>query len=97
MCGGRTRSRQAARPPERKVAEPTLHMAVELGATKWTLAFSTGVDRSPRARTIQGRDLDALEAERKQRVPTQADAGPDASLVPWRLLADLAASYGFAS
>jgi len=52
-----------ARIQQGKVAEPILHMAFELGATKWKLAFTTGVGRSPRERTIQARDLDGLDAE----------------------------------
>lgn len=52
-----------ARTPERKAVEPILHLAFELGATKWKLGFTTGAGRSPRERTIQARDLDALDAE----------------------------------
>jgi transposase len=42
---------------------PTLYLAFELGWTTWNLAFTTGMARKPRLRTIRARDLDALRLE----------------------------------
>ncbi len=40
-----------------------LHLAFELGWTKWKLAFSTGPAQKPRLRGIKARDLAALRVE----------------------------------
>lgn len=40
-----------------------LHMALELSATKWKLAFSDAIGRNPRIRTIDAGDFGQLEAE----------------------------------
>lgn len=37
-----------------------LHLAFELGNKHWKLAFTTGLGRKPRERTIEARDLEAL-------------------------------------
>lgn len=46
-----------------KTAAQTLYLAFELGWTKWNLAFTTGMGRKPRLRTIRARDLDGLKRE----------------------------------
>lgn len=48
---------------ESRAASGILHMAFELGRSKWKLGFTTGPGRSPRERTIGARDLEALERE----------------------------------
>ena len=35
----------------------TLFMALDLGQTRWKLAFTTGMAQSPRTQTIPARDL----------------------------------------
>jgi transposase len=40
-----------------------LYLAFELGWSEWKLAFTTGVQQSPRLRSCKGRDLVALEKE----------------------------------
>lgn len=45
------------------VQQPALHMALELSATKWKLAFSDSLGRNPRIRTIEAGDLGQLQAE----------------------------------
>jgi transposase len=42
---------------------PTLYLALELGSTKWTLAFTSGAAQAPRWRTIAAGDLTALARE----------------------------------
>ena len=42
---------------------PVLFLALELGATKWELGFSTGLGQKPRRRAIEAGDTRALEAE----------------------------------
>jgi len=42
---------------------PVLFLALELGATKWELGFSTGLGQKPRRRTVEARDTGALQAE----------------------------------
>lgn len=51
--------------PHRQVTriQPRLHMAIELSAAKWKLAFSDAFGRRPRIRTIDAGDLTALQAE----------------------------------
>src|SRR3954470_2911382 len=44
-------------------ADTTLWLAFELGSTKWTLAFTTGLAQRPRIRTMAAGDLRALEKE----------------------------------
>jgi transposase len=44
-------------------AAATLWLAFELGSTKWTLGFTTGLAQRPRIRTIPAGDLRALEGE----------------------------------
>lgn len=41
----------------------TLHMALELSATKWKLAFADALGRNPRIRTIDAGDFEQLKAE----------------------------------
>lgn len=43
--------------------QPALHMALELSATKWKLAFSDSLGRNPRIRTLDAGDFERLEAE----------------------------------
>ena len=52
-----------ARRTEYTTFEPVLHMAFELGEAKWKIGFTTGLGQKPRERTIDGRDLVALEHE----------------------------------
>jgi transposase len=47
----------------RIIADPVLLLALELGDAKWNLGLSIGLGRSPRRRTIKGRDLSALQRE----------------------------------
>jgi transposase len=42
---------------------PKLYLAFDLGWTSWTLAFTTGMARKPRLRTIPARDLHRLQTE----------------------------------
>jgi len=42
---------------------PTLYLALELGSTKWTLAFTISAAQAPRLRTIAAGDLAALSRE----------------------------------
>jgi transposase len=53
---------------------PTLYLAFELSQKQWKLGFTIGVGQRPRIRTIQARDLPALqwevqEARRRFRLP----------------------------
>ena len=41
-------------------AEPTLHLAFELGWSEWKLAFTIGHGQSPRIKTIRARNLKGL-------------------------------------
>lgn len=43
--------------------EPVMYLAFELGNAHWKLGFTTGPGRRPRQRTINARDLAALEDE----------------------------------
>lgn len=43
--------------------ESVLYLALELGDAKWKLGFSIGLGQKPRRRTIDGRDLSALQRE----------------------------------
>lgn len=66
-----------ARHPEGTNSLPALHLAFELGAQHWKLAFTTGLGQKPRYRTIEARDLEALEeeieaAKRRFDLPEQA-------------------------
>jgi transposase len=45
--------------------QATLYLAFELGWSQWKLGFSVGLGQRPRERTIDARDLDALEQERQ--------------------------------
>ena len=42
---------------------PTLYLAFELSQKQWKLGFTIGVGQRPRIRTIQSRDLQALQWE----------------------------------
>lgn len=46
---------------------PTLYLALELGWTTWNIAFSTGLGRKPRLRSIPVRDLALLQRTRGQK------------------------------
>jgi transposase len=48
---------------ESTAARPTLYLALELGSTKWTLAFTVGVAQPPRLRSIAAGDVAALARE----------------------------------
>jgi transposase len=52
---------ETTRPME--CSAPTLFLALELGSTKWTLAFSPSIAARPRLRTIAAGDLVALQRE----------------------------------
>ena len=57
--------------------EGALYLAFELGEVNWKLGFSSGLAQKPRRRTIEGRDLVALEeeivlAKRRLRLPETA-------------------------
>jgi transposase len=43
--------------------QETLFLALELGATKWGLGFSTGLGQKPRRRTIESGQTEVLQAE----------------------------------
>lgn len=49
--------------PQNITAEVSLHMAIELSATKWKLAFVDRFGRKPRVRTVDAGDLEQLQAE----------------------------------
>ena len=53
----------ATRPAEYITSEPALHLAFELGQTKWRLGFTPGLGQRPRERTIAARDVGALAQE----------------------------------
>jgi transposase len=48
---------------EFKAVDRSLYFALDLGWTQWHLAFTTEVGQKPRLRTIQARDLSALQEE----------------------------------
>jgi transposase len=48
---------------ESTAAAPALYVALELGSTKWTLAFTISTAQAPRLRSITAGDLVALERE----------------------------------
>jgi transposase len=50
-------------PEIERVIEPVLCMALELGASQWKIAFSTGLGQRPRFRVIPARDLVQLAEE----------------------------------
>ena len=55
----------------------TLHLALDLGNSRWQLAFATTIALAPRLRTVAARDLATLEAEiaaAKTRFGLPADA-----------------------
>jgi transposase len=67
----------ATRVDESTASEPVLHLAFELGQTRWKLGFTTGLGQRPRERTIAARDVGALALEigrAKQRFALPADA-----------------------
>lgn len=59
------------------VLVPALYMAIETGATKWKVGFSTGLGQRPRIRTVDTGDLETLAEEiqaAKRRFELAADA-----------------------
>lgn len=60
--------------------EQVLYLAFELSNTHWKLGFTTGPGRRPRQRTIQARDLAALENEIR-RAKERFDLPEDARVV----------------
>ena len=42
---------------------PVLYLALELGATKWELGFSTGLGQKPRRRTIEAANTESFQKE----------------------------------
>lgn len=67
----------ATRVVQSTASESVLHLAFELGQTRWKLGFTTGLGQRPRERTIAARDVAALEIEigrAKQRFELLADA-----------------------
>lgn len=70
--------RQTTHEEEFKVVEGCLYLALELGWSKWQLAFTTAVGQKPRLRSIRGRDLAALQVEirrAKERFDLPSEAG----------------------
>lgn len=53
----------ATRAEQSTTPEPVLHLAFELGQTRWKLGFTTGLGQRPRERTIAARDVGALAVE----------------------------------
>ncbi len=53
----------ATRTLQSTAATPVLHLAFELGQTKWKLGFTTGLGQRPRQRTIAARNLVGLARE----------------------------------
>lgn len=45
------------------IAQPALHMALELGERKWKLAFTPSMGQAPRLRQVDARDLEQVEVE----------------------------------
>jgi len=67
----------ATRVDESTASEPVLHLAFELGQTRWKLGFTTGLGQRPRERTIAARDVGAVALEigrAKERFALPADA-----------------------
>jgi len=67
----------ATRAVQSTASESVLHLAFELGQTRWKLGFTTGLGQRPRERTIAARDVGAVELEigrAKQRFELPADA-----------------------
>jgi transposase len=54
---------QSTRNEECSAKQGTLYVALELGWSKWQLAFTTQAGQKPRLRTIKGRDVKSLEEE----------------------------------
>jgi len=48
---------------ESKAVDQSLYLALDLGWTQWHLAFTTEAGQKPRLRTVQARDLSALQEE----------------------------------
>jgi transposase len=53
----------STRKQEHSTKQGTLYLALELGWSKWQLAFTTQAGQKPRLRTIKARDLKSLEEE----------------------------------
>ncbi len=56
-------AKKATRSNQYSGNQVVLFLALELGASKWELGFSTGLGQKPRRRTIEGADTTALETE----------------------------------
>lgn len=56
-------TKKTTRNSEYSENRPVLFLALELGATKWELAFSTGFGQKGRRRTIEAGNTSALQAE----------------------------------
>ncbi len=56
-------TKKATRKSEYSEPQPVLYLALELGATKWDLGFSTGFAQKPRRRTIEAGELKVLQSE----------------------------------
>lgn len=54
---------QTTHKAESKAVDRCLYLALDLGWTQWHLAFTTEVGQKPRLRTVQARDLSALQEE----------------------------------
>jgi transposase len=68
---------QTTHKAEFKAADRSLYLAMDLGWTQWHLAFTTAVGQKPRLRTVQARDLSALQEEirrAKERLDLPAQA-----------------------
>jgi transposase len=70
----------ATRAVEYTALVPVLHLAFELGQTRWKLGFTTGLGQRPRERTIAARDLGKV-AEEIGRAKERFGLAPDAPVV----------------
>ena len=49
--------------PQFTTCNPTLHMALELSASRWKLGFADQLARRPRVRSLDAGDFDQLKKE----------------------------------
>jgi transposase len=70
----------ATRALQSSVPAPVLHLAFELGQTRWKLGFTTGLGQRPRERTIAARDVGRL-AEEIGRARARFALAPDVPVV----------------
>lgn len=70
----------ATRAVQYTATAPVLHLAFELGQTRWKLGFTTGLGQRPRERTIAARDLGKV-AEEIERAKERFGLAPEAPVV----------------